>query len=734
MTIIDRLSMTKRWAILIELFNYPFPIFIKKVRKAILNRLFPPAAESFGEHRLNPTPLILEQYLSLTRIEIEQLDNRVASLLLQNYKEHRFDLLGSGPVSVNYLSPILGIEQVYYPLEEDTKNIIQSGHLELLVPENFKEVTKQLIAQLPAYYNKIDWHRDYKSGFRFDSRKAFGQSFSELKPGVDLKCPWELTRLQHLPTMALLAQKFPEEKEKLILEFKHQLIDHIAMNPMGIGVNWACAMDVGIRIANILVAYDLFRSIDENGILDDYFHQLVSNYAYYHGVFLYQHLEYGEGITSNHYLSNIAGLIYIASYLEPTPEVLDWLYFSIQELEVETGKQFFSEGSNFEGSTSYHRLSTEIILYCAAIVEGISMDRKKALYSHQPAPRKEDPAILPVVFKQQTSKILSDNFYTLLYHATQFTHDILKPNGEIPQYGDNDSGRFIKLFPTGKIYTTADAHALYQQLDGLAKAYPHAMYFDENILDHSSLLSAASALFNDPLLKHFGKNAPVEHACIKMLSNNFVSQIQTLQEAILFKPKEIPGLEYRKSKTFILPNEEGNFLENLKAHTYPAFGITVFKSDYIYLSIGYGANRKSHRSWGHQHNDKLSIELMIDGKDILVNNGTYLYTPFPNLRNKFRSTFYKNLAFVPGQEQNWWKEGKPGLFNLIKQSHTEILTLTNQEITLLHQYRDIVQVRQILIRPKEVEIIDSCNKPFEQFWNQKEMYSNGYGKLYRQQV
>lgn len=734
MTIIDRLRMNKKWAILLELFNYPFPVFIKKVRKAILNRLFPPSAEAFSEHRLASSPLISERYLTLTQMDISQLDDTVSTILLQNYKDHRFDLLGSGPVSVNYLSPLAGIEKVYYPLEEDIKTIILSGHLELLVPENFKEVTRQLIELLPADYHKIDWHRDYKSGYRFDSRKAFGQSFNELKPGVDLKCPWELTRLQHLPTMALLTLKFPEEKEKLLLDFKYQLIDHIAMNPMGIGVNWACAMDVGIRIANILVAYDLFRSIDDHGVLDNSFHQLVSNYTYYHGVFLYQHLEYGEGITSNHYLSNIAGLVYIASYLEPTAEVLDWLYFSVQELEVETNKQFFPEGSNFEGSTSYHRLSTELILYCSAVLEGISKERKQALFSHQPAPRKEDPAILPDVFKLQTSRILSDNFYDILYHATKFTYDILKPNNEIPQYGDNDSGRFIKLFPSGNICSTADALALYQHLDGLEKAYPYSMYFDENVLDHSSLLSAAGALFNDALLKRFGNDYPLEHSFIKTLSNNFIIQKHIQQEAIHFEIKQIPELEYRKSKTFILPNEEGNFLENLYGYTYPSFGITVFKSDYLYLSIGYGANRKSHRSWGHQHNDKLSVELMIDGKDILVNNGTYLYTPFPDLRNKFRSTFNKNVAFVPNEEQNWWKAGKPGLFNLIKQSHTEILKLSNQEIAVLHKYRDIVQVRQIIISPKEVEIIDSCNFPFENFWNQKEMYSNGYGKLYRQKV
>ncbi len=44
-------------------------------------------------------------------------------------------------------------------------------------------------------------------------------------------------------------------------------------------------------------------------------------------------------------------------------------------------KQFHEEGTNFEGSTSYHRLSTEFILYSTALVYGVlKTDRKKMLF------------------------------------------------------------------------------------------------------------------------------------------------------------------------------------------------------------------------------------------------------------------------------------------------------------------------------------------------------------------
>lgn len=55
---------------------------------------------------------------------------------------------------------------------------------------------------------------------------------------------------------------------------------------------------------------------------------------------------------------------------------------------------------------------------------------------------------------------------------------------------------------------------------------------------------------------------------------------------------------------------------------------------------------------GHAHNDKLSFELNIDGNDIFIDPGSYLYTPFPQWRNLFRSTASHNTVAVDGCEQN----------------------------------------------------------------------------------
>jgi hypothetical protein len=43
---------------------------------------------------------------------------------------------------------------------------------------------------------------------------------------------------------------------------------------------------------------------------------------------------------------------------------------------------------------------------------------------------------------------------------------------------------------------------------------------------------------------------------------------------------------------------------------------------------------------------------MLDGEDIIVDTGTYVYTPYPEWRNKFRSTAFHNTIEIGDIEQN----------------------------------------------------------------------------------
>ena len=55
---------------------------------------------------------------------------------------------------------------------------------------------------------------------------------------------------------------------------------------------------------------------------------------------------------------------------------------------------------------------------------------------------------------------------------------------------------------------------------------------------------------------------------------------------------------------------------------------------------------------GHGHNDALSFEAVLDGKLLIVDSGSYVYTADFRARNRFRSTSSHNTPMIDGEEIN----------------------------------------------------------------------------------
>ena len=121
--------------------------------------------------------------------------------------QHSFDVLGSGPIEIGYnksFSPTkVAGEQLRFTINEFDNDgnwlshVVHSSHLTYS-----KLIWEKIISTNPKYA-PIDWQLDVKSGFRWNSKlwyKAQG-SLSKNRKGVDIKIPWELSRLQHLPSL-----------------------------------------------------------------------------------------------------------------------------------------------------------------------------------------------------------------------------------------------------------------------------------------------------------------------------------------------------------------------------------------------------------------------------------------------------------------------------------------------------------------------------------------------------
>ena len=264
---------------------------------------------------------------------------------------------------------------------------------------------------------KLPWNEDFKTGFRWNNRFYKDIKIVDLSNNADVKVPWELSRFQHIFTLG--KAYWITNDEKYALEFKVELEDWIAKNPVEMSVNWTCTMDVAIRVVNLICAYFFFQ---KSSSIDYKFWAEFKKSLYLHGRFIYKNLENEAKHNNNHYLSDLAGLIWLGIYFgeffiedkEKKNNPKEWLRFGLFEFEKEMNKEVNEDGTDYESSTSYHILVTEIFL-----ITTILCNRNNINFSKE--------------YMQKLEKMCG------------FIMDITKPNGLCPLIGDSDDGRFIIL-------------------------------------------------------------------------------------------------------------------------------------------------------------------------------------------------------------------------------------------------------------------------------------------------
>jgi len=258
-------------------------------------------------------------------------------------------------------------------------------------------------------YTPIDWFLDPVRDLRFPPNIPHKDwDLYAMRPkNADIKYPWELARCQHfLP----LAQAFlVSGEERFASEMLDQCDDFIEANPIGIGVNWTCTMDVAIRAANWCLALCLIKEAAHANA--SRLHPIYEH-LYTTGMFISANLEDKYEVTSNHFLSDVVGLHVLAAEFADLDAGREWDAFARNCLEREIFVQTLEDGADFESSVPYHRLVTELFLgsYRLSQVQG--------------AP-------------------LSGGYRDRLSRMVEFLVAILRPDGLMPVVGDNDDGRLM---------------------------------------------------------------------------------------------------------------------------------------------------------------------------------------------------------------------------------------------------------------------------------------------------
>jgi hypothetical protein len=548
------------------------------------------------------------------------------------FLSHRFDLLGAGWVRVTYGMECAGFEGFRF----ESQPTVRESNLFQLLPVRAVERAMQLRAMISPDYKPIDWQLDFRSGFRWSERSWY-RDVTYGAPGADIKMPWELSRLQHLPELATAYAATHDRR--FLEEFRNQTIDWISANPPRFGVNWVSSMDVGIRIANMLIAFDLFRAVGAG--FEREFITMLFDSTYDHARHIARNLEWSETHRANHYFGNIAGLLFAGAYLPAGAESDAWLAFGLQEITTETLRQFGSDGGHFEASTSYHRLCAETAAVCAAFVGALPAQRVRSLAPHR---MRYGPGLRvsfagEIASQQSASgRALSDEFYQRVARARLFTLDMTKPDGTVVQIGDNDSGRFVRLGGWNGAKTIGEARRRYAHLESFRDLPDGDPYIATTSLDHSHWVSWA-----DALLGTRSASSPTAELC-QSLARALVAD-NTVQTHIV---KDIP--EGPRRSRFAHPRDTpthrihavhrapgASLLDGAFHAAYKDFGVYVIRSSRLHLVIRCGDSLRD-GSGAHAHEDHLSLELTIDGVTLSADPGTFVYTAAPEIRNRYRST------------------------------------------------------------------------------------------------
>lgn len=567
-----------------------------------------------------------------------------------HFLNHTFDLLGSGWVRIFHGMSCRGMCGQSFPPAPAREVDPDGTWLRSLINSSNVHEAQRIWRLVDCDYSPIDWQLDFKSGFRWSERSWFLDIRWGDFRGADIKVPWELARMQHLTQLALAFGLATSgtigflPPVVYLREFRNQVLDFIATNPPRYGVNWHCTMDVAIRVANWLVAYDLFRSY--GGRLDLEFEEIFIRSLYEHARHIVSHREWSSRFRNNHYIANIAGLLFVGAYLPSSPETDTWKAFAIQELIAEVDVQFNSDGSNFEGSTCYHQLSAEMVAYCTAIV--LALGRTDGI------PKCDDPTCIPGEPHLRSDPfawfhnghdgnqtVFPDGFVERLFRMGQFSADITNSSGHVPQIGDNDSGRFLKIFPRYQEMTVKDARTRFGNLHDYTEFSDEDCYMWEVLLDYRGFIDLISALFCNPEWGRGKESSPDAYVVTSLAKVRFDYSDTSFNSVLEIKGLQngpgSPDISLPQQQQYEIALPAGALIPHeLRVAPYPGLGLYIWRTSRLFAAVRCGPVGQ-HGIGGHDHYDQLSLYLEVDGLVWLEDPGTFCYSPFPEVRHTYRS-------------------------------------------------------------------------------------------------
>ncbi len=241
----------------------------------------------------------------------------------------------------------------------------------------------------------VAWGKDWVHGQNYPPRASRRVPYLNFNAVGDHKIIWELSRHQHL---VILAQAFllsgdPLLSQEIVRQWRHWN----AENPIGRGIHWTSALEVGFRVISwCWLAHWLGPDLPIE----------FSEAIHQHGCYLERNLSYYFS-PNTHLLGEALALEVIGCFLPGLPRAEQWKKLGSEVFAREIKRQTRLDGGYFEQSDYYHVYALDMLLL-------------HYLLNGRPA-----------------------YFLPLITRMADFLLAMTGPEGRLPGFGDDDGGRLF---------------------------------------------------------------------------------------------------------------------------------------------------------------------------------------------------------------------------------------------------------------------------------------------------
>jgi len=465
-----------------------------------------------------------------------------------------------------------------------------------------------------------DWNRDPLTGKRAPLIPAVSLDYRDQRLVGNIKYLWEPNRHLHLVT---LAQAYRLTGEPRYAEAIRTHVDSwIAQCPPGRGANWTSSLELGIRLINWSIAWQLLGGFDAPLFTDadgQAFRDRWLTSVFRHARAIVRNLSQFSS-ANNHLIGETAG-VYVASVTwNVWPQLRAWGLQCKEILEQEALIQNAEDGGNKEQAFAYQQFVLDFLLLAGLAARASGAD-------------------------------FAPDYWQRIERMLEFLSSMMDVAGHVPMIGDADDGYVVRLVPDNGpgatdcgLRATGDG----RQSDG-RRAAGYGPQPKEGL---ARLASVATSQRSDT---SYRANA---------LSENYRSLLAT--GAILFERSDFARKAGRlddKTRWLLAAEQLGKFEQLARSQgvaplrrAFPQSGYYILGSAFEtpeevrmvvdagplgYLSIA-----------AHGHADALSIVLNVGGEEVLVDPGTYAYHTEPAWRRYFRSTRAHNTVLVDDTDQS----------------------------------------------------------------------------------